>query len=353
MPVDKDSYSILPYVRGNETPILSLLSTVMGETIATPRTEAFWKWKHHDNPFGDSYGLCAWDRQKRELMSLRMLMRWTFDSPTGTIIKAVRAVDTATRPGCQRKGLFSTLTMKAMNDLTAEGAQFVFNTPNEKSLPGYLKMGWSIVSEWPMYLRVLHPARFLLKATLNRKSAAAILPPWNRFFKKGILSWSSFRALYGNDVDKIVDRWENGRTRTGYRTKRTLSYIDWRYGHHPSVTYGVFPVEDAKGLAAFATLRPNIRYGAREIVLTELFLREADTGLAWQLMKGLTKNLKADYIIGHFSEGSYEKMMLKHSHFYRMPWRGMTYTVRILNDSSPDPRKAATWDLTLGDLEIF
>lgn len=351
--MDEGLSIILPYVQGNEAPILSLLYTVMGETIATPRTEAFWKWKHLDNPFGNSYGLCAWDRQEKELMSLRMLMRWAFDTPSGKIIKAVRAVDTVTRPGCRRKKLFTRLTMKAIHDLSAEGVQFIFNTPNEKSLPGYLKMGWGIVSEWPMYIRLLRPARFIVKVALSHKNASDILPPWNRFFGKSILPWSSFRSLYGDDVEKTVDGWEHGRTRKGFRTERTLSYIDWRYGRHPSVIYGVFPVEDAKGLAAFAVLRPNIRYGAKEVVLTEVFLREADRELARQLMRGLGRNLNADYIVCHFADNSFEKMMLKNSHFFRVPWKSMTFTVKVLNDTAPDALRAANWDLTLGDLEIF
>jgi hypothetical protein len=353
MGAGKGSHNILPYVRGDEAPVLSLLSTAMGEAAATPRTEAFWKWKHFDNPFGNSYGLCAWDGQKRELISLRMLMRWTFETSSGEVIKAVRAVDTATRPGYRRRGLFSTLTTKAVDDLSAEGVHFIFNTPNAKSLPGYLKLGWGIVSEWPMYIRVMRPARFLFNVALKRKNTACAMPPWNSFFKNGILSWSSFKALYGDNIGKIVDAWEDRRTRKALRTRKNLSYIDWRYGCHPSLTYGVFPVENAKGLAAFAVLRPNIRYASREVVLTEMFLKDADKGLAGRLIGGLTRNINADYIICHFAEGSFEKTLLKQSSFFRVPRKGMTFTVRILNDKGPDPLRADNWDLSLGDLEVF
>lgn len=347
------TFKVLPYVRGKETDILALLSSAMGETIATPRTQAFWNWKHIENPFGYSYGLCAWDEEEKRVLSLRMLMRWLFNTPRGSTISAVRAVDTVTHPDCQRKGLFTILTTQAIHDLSAENVHLIFNTPNEKSLPGYLKMGWRNVHEWPMFIRLLRPGRFLFNAVFNHDFMPGKIPPWNSFFGKDMLPWISFRELYGDDVGKIIEIWENVRTRKEFRTIRTPAYCDWRYGRHPSVTYGVLPLEDEKRLAAFAVIRPNIRYGTKEAVLTDMFLRGPDAGLAARLMRGLTMNLNADYIIAHFAEGSFESKMIRRSLFFRIPGKGMIFTVRALNDSAGDLFNEGSWDLTLGDLEVF
>ena len=43
------------------------------------------------------------------------------------------------------KARVSVFRKKIVEALTAEGVQFVFNTPNEQSRPGYLKMGWRVV----------------------------------------------------------------------------------------------------------------------------------------------------------------------------------------------------------------
>jgi len=103
------------------------------------------RWKHIDNAFGRSLLLIAVDRAAPEgarILAVRPLMRWRFANDSGTTISAARAVDTATLPSAQGKGLFRRLTLAGIEQLLAEDCGFIFNTPNSKSLPGYLKMGW-------------------------------------------------------------------------------------------------------------------------------------------------------------------------------------------------------------------
>ena len=69
------------------------------------------------------------------------------------MLRAVRAVDTATDPDYQGRGLFTRLTLQAIDELRAEGVDFVFNTPNDQSRPGYLKMGWQVVGTLPTHVR--------------------------------------------------------------------------------------------------------------------------------------------------------------------------------------------------------
>ena len=78
----------------------------------------------------------------------RTLMRWEFLDGE-RVVRAVRAVDTATHPDYQGRSIFTRLTLHALDELVAEGVEFVFNTPNEQSRPGYLKMGWQVVGQLP------------------------------------------------------------------------------------------------------------------------------------------------------------------------------------------------------------
>src|SRR2546425_1227972 len=64
----------------------------------------------------------------------------------------------ATDPAYQGRGIFSGLTLHAIDELTREGLHFIFNTPNDQSLPGYLKMGWQIVGKLPVSARPRAPA---------------------------------------------------------------------------------------------------------------------------------------------------------------------------------------------------
>ena len=65
----------------------------------------------------------------------------------------MRAVDTATHPEYQGRGIFTRLTHAALDELEREGVAFVFNTPNDQSRPGYLKMGWDVVGRLPVLVR--------------------------------------------------------------------------------------------------------------------------------------------------------------------------------------------------------
>jgi len=109
------------------------------------------EWKHLENPFGVSpmWIALADDR----VVGFRTFLRWQFVTPTGEIVHAVRAVDTATDPDHQGQGIFTRLTLDGLAELPDEGVALVFNTPNEKSLPGYLKMGWRELGRLPVVVQ--------------------------------------------------------------------------------------------------------------------------------------------------------------------------------------------------------
>src|SRR4029079_3500391 len=100
------------------------------------------RWKHVDNAFGRSPMWVACDGER--IAGFRAFMRWEFEG-AGEVKRAVRTVDTATHPDYQGQGIFTKLTLAGLEELAAEGVDFVFNTPNDKSRPGYLKMGWHVL----------------------------------------------------------------------------------------------------------------------------------------------------------------------------------------------------------------
>lgn len=116
-----------------------------------PRFAQLFSWKHDQNAFGPSYLWVATDGD--QVVGLRAFMRWEFVRG-GEILHAVRAVDTATHPDYQGKGLFTAMTLHGLEVVTDDGIDFVFNTPNDKSRPGYVKMGWREVGKLPVAIRV-------------------------------------------------------------------------------------------------------------------------------------------------------------------------------------------------------
>ena len=121
--------------------VLALLRDAMGRSD-DERFEALFRWKHLENAFGPSPAWVVVDGER--IAAVRYLMRWNFERG-GRTMHAVRAVDTATHPDYQGMRLFTKLTLGALDALRSEGVDFVFNTPNDQSRPGYLKMGWSVV----------------------------------------------------------------------------------------------------------------------------------------------------------------------------------------------------------------
>ncbi|MFM8972471.1 MAG: GNAT family N-acetyltransferase, partial [Actinomycetota bacterium] len=146
--------------------VIRLLAASLGRED-DPRYETLYAWKHEENAFGASPAWVACDGDT--IAGFRALMRWEFTRGADTV-QAVRAVDTATHPEHQGRGIFTRLTLHAIAELrttglpTARGAEpagFVFNTPNEQSRPGYLKMGWEVVGRPPTSFRPRGPGAAL------------------------------------------------------------------------------------------------------------------------------------------------------------------------------------------------
>ena len=161
---------VYEYRAADEGEVLDCLGAALGVSATLPHTPAFWDWKHFQNPFGESQILVA--RIGTKLAGVRAYLRWNLTSPDGPL-KAFRAVDTATHPDHQRQGVFRALTQEANRRAEASGIDLIFNTPNAKSLPGYLSMGWSIVGKPRVYIKPLHLALFRSTHICGRATIAA------------------------------------------------------------------------------------------------------------------------------------------------------------------------------------
>lgn len=112
--------------------------TLLNKSFSSFHNKDKFLWKHFENPFGISYGLLAIDNNA--IVGLRMFMRWEFREGA-KILKSIRPVDTCTHPDYQGKGIFKRLTLTGLDNIKDE-YDLIFNTPNENSRPGYIKMGW-------------------------------------------------------------------------------------------------------------------------------------------------------------------------------------------------------------------
>ncbi|MGR6997457.1 GNAT family N-acetyltransferase [Yinghuangia aomiensis] len=127
-------FTVREVAKDDEPEVLELLAAALAGGPTGERTQEFFDWKHRDNPFGSSPGLVAVDGDGR-LAAVRLFLRWEFAHQGATRCWAVRAVDTATRPDVQGRGLFTKLTLGLLERL-GEDTDLVFNTPNREQFAG-------------------------------------------------------------------------------------------------------------------------------------------------------------------------------------------------------------------------
>jgi GNAT superfamily N-acetyltransferase len=322
--------TIRRYTDADEPAMLALLRASLGWLEDAHHAE-FFRWKHRTNPFGPSPAWIALDGDR--IVGLRVLLRWEFDSGE-RVARAVRAVDTATDPAYQGRGIFSRLTLQAVAELRDEGVHFVFNTPNAQSLPGYLKMGWQTVG------RLAVSARPRSLATLVRMAGArAPAELWSTPSRSGI-----------DACEVLAD--EAGLARLlasqprpdGLRTRLTPEVVRWRYTGFPALGYRVLlrgtDVEDG-----FTVFRLRRRGRALEAVVGDVLVPGADVRAAAGLLASVPRAAGADYAI-QLGDG-----VRLRAGYVPLPAQGPVLTWRAVTDSVCPPLPA--WRLTLGDVELF
>jgi GNAT superfamily N-acetyltransferase len=328
--------SVRPFAVDDLPQVLELLDRSLGGGPAGRRPPELFRWKHLDNPFGPSFLLLATSEGRP--VGLRAFLRWRFLAG-GRAVSAVRAVDTATHPDFQGMGIFTKLTLAAVDQLRGE-VDLVFNTPNGKSGPGYLKMGWREVGRVPVRIRVRRPLRMLRG---RRAAAAGGQPP-------AVAAPAAAAVLErGPEVAGLLAREP---APTGLATARDLGYLRWRYGAAPLLGYRAVTEEGDGQLAGLAIFRVRPRGGLWESTVAEV-LAGGDPGVARRLLRGVARAAAADHLTFSAPAGSAAARAAARAGFLPSPV-GISLVANPLRTGiGPDPSQLGSWSLSLGDLEVF
>jgi hypothetical protein len=329
--------TIRPFAAGDETDVLGLLDVTLGGGPAGRRPPDFFRWKHQQNPFGPSFMLVA--ESGGRTIGLRAFMRWRFQSGRRRLA-AVRAVDTATHPEYQGMGVFSRLTVAALEALVGQ-ADLVFNTPNDASRPGYLKLGWREVGRVPVAVRARRP----LRLARGRGAPAARLPP-----RPTVMAETAARVLERDEeVAWLLAEAQVEDERL--RTPRDLAYLRWRYGAAPLLDYAAVVEEEAGRLRGLAIFRVRPRGALWETTVAEVLVPAGDRRTTRRLLRRVAAAAPVDHLTLHDPDGT--ATAAARLGFLPAPG-GIALVVKPLHDGvRPDPTELGAWALSLGDLEVF
>jgi N-acetylglutamate synthase-like GNAT family acetyltransferase len=299
--------------------IIELLKVSLGESLI-PKSEALWRWKHLDNPFGASPTLVALDREK--IIGVRTFLRWEFIEST-KLISTCRAVDTAIHPDYQGQGLFKKLTLELIESLKEEGIELIFNTPNTASLPGYLKMGWKKWGKLPLKLNFhFHQGRNELP--INPEP------------------WSQIETV-------ICEIAQQNQSSSGLNTNLLPGYLAWRYRDCPLFPYHF--ISDGDSCVLFYRIKEG-KMG-RELRITDFFARRE---LLEKEIKEIQKKLTEVEKLAKARFTSYSGLKFTTEKIVDMGIlpiipMGPIVTIRQVNPALSPLTK--NWNWSLGDLEVF
>lgn len=296
--------------------IVELLKLSLGESLL-PKSEAYWRWKHIENPFGESLVLLAEENNK--LIGVRAFMQWRWKQKD-KIYKSLRAVDTATHPEYQGRGIFRKLTLTLVEEAQKMGFDFIFNTPNNKSKPGYLKMGWQSNGKYPIRVIPVQMMNLLLplKKTMNLD-------------KPRELSEEAIKFII--DVSKQYNQ-------DRVTTEMSFDYLVWRYLKVPNLTYNWY-YSPENGWIVFYRIKESGR--RKELRIGNiLWSYEADLYSFKRYIKKEAKKYNLNMVaLGANDLGSFKPG-------YRINI-GPELTFRKLSLDSPP----LDWAPAMGDLELF
>ena len=300
--------------------IVSVLKASLGEKHLL-LSEEIWRYKHIVNHFGRSIVLIA--EEKNKIIGVRAFMQWKWHH-NNKVYSAFRAVDTATHPEHQGKGIFKKLTLAAVERVRKSGDHFIFNTPNEMSRPGYLKMGWEPVG----------------KVLIGLKPSFGFLN-----FRKKEFSYNLQKNATDKEIDLLCSRWNQKLlNNSGCFTPKSAAFLEWRYEKNPLQQYTVI-AEDSHYLAAYVKKRGNLR----ELRIAE-FIYD-DTKLNFKKIKKIIKYYEKRFS-AHLISFSPKFLNIKGKKGYFGPLLVMN-NLNLSNDERIIFSDITNWNNSIGDLELF
>ncbi|WP_331233265.1 GNAT family N-acetyltransferase [Natronorarus salvus] len=239
---DPDGYAIRPFETDDREAFVDLYTETFG-----PVDERWFAWKYEANPVSAEVPILVAEFDET-LAGARPCVPFEVAAGGETAL-AIRWGDTMVHAEHRRRGLFTRMTRRMMDRYREGEPAFAFNNPNERSLPGYRKMGGRIARTMEDYYRIQDPGPILaaesegaVPTTLRRVSGRVA----GRYAGVRTRIGSALYDATGIAVERhdsvpsetFVDIYERMRP-DRVHARRTRSSYDWRFGN-PDWTYTAY-----------------------------------------------------------------------------------------------------------------
>jgi GNAT superfamily N-acetyltransferase len=316
--------------------IIQLLKASLGDG-SSEKSERYWNWKHVNNPFGASPVLVA--EENGELIGIRAFMRWDWKMGD-KVYRCLRAVDTATHPAHQGKGIFKKLTLQLIEEAGKQGYDFIFNTPNTQSTPGYLKMGWKTWGKVPLWL---HPVAVFKKPDRQ---------VWEKC--KQDLQQVDFGSI---EIHEHIPLFEGAKGevfmgKDKLHTPITPPWLAWRYRDCPVKDYGLYQYAyKGKEVHLFFCLKGS-GFKTELRICSAIFNDKFDLSLLTKASNKLAHSIGCRIVTCGGLGESISANQLFNGWLSVRKW-SVNATVRNIPNGRYLPDEHTKWLMQTGDMELF
>lgn len=332
-PTVLDSALTARHFRPDDEPrVLELLQAVFGSWPRDLDATAaeFFRWKHLEGPFGPSQLVVV--EADGALVGLAAYMPWRFRA-AGEAVKAVRGVDLAVHPSQRMRGV--SVMLRTARTFPGD-IGFIWSNPNVESRPGNRRVGRRPVRIVTQFARPRARA-----STLRRALPGTTSPP--RPFAVGAPPASA--VLDDAPLTSLLDHADGARGRL--KTDRTRDYLRWRYGRFDD--YRAIRVSGAGSPDGVVVFRCR-SHGAYSVShICELLVEREDHRLVRRLLRAVSEAAPADLIRCSFASRA---QAASHG-FLHCRGRLLLSILPLQPNPVPDPTRAESWSLSIGDLELL
>ena len=221
------------------------------------------RWRYDQSPHGSSVSIVARPPVGDAICGYACSPRQALvRGDEATLAPVGQTGDVMTHPDWRKRGIFSGLDKRCMEETARLGWPAVFGLPNRRSAHIFLKIGWDqvgTVRPWTFYFRADADAR-ALRAREGRKYALKLV--WDR---RGCASRR--KALRSQSQGYRVERLERFpesvrelaravEARFDFMVRRDADYLNWRFVDTTAKLHQAWGVYDASGaLAGYAVVQ--------------------------------------------------------------------------------------------------